>query len=86
MQHKPPAALRKPARRSACLITTRSHPHTPSAETRHTFANDWLEGGGTEGDLMRLMGWKDRAMVDRYAADLQVQRAIQAKQRRGDIY
>jgi hypothetical protein len=22
----------------------------------HTFASDWLEGGGSEGDLMRLMG------------------------------
>jgi hypothetical protein len=31
-------------------------------------ANDWLAGGGSEGDLMRLMGWHDRSMVDRYAA------------------
>jgi integrase/recombinase XerD len=53
---------------------------------RHTFANDWLAGGGSEGDLMRLMGWTDRAMVDRYAADLQVQRAVEARQRRGDMY
>lgn len=53
---------------------------------RHTFAHDWLAGGGAEGDLMRLMGWADRAMVDRYAADLQVQRAIEARQRRGDMY
>jgi hypothetical protein len=35
---------------------------------------------------MRLMGWKDRSMLDRYGADLQDQRAIEAKQRRGDIY
>jgi integrase/recombinase XerD len=53
---------------------------------RHTFANDWLDGGGAEGDLMRLMGWKDRSMVDRYAADMQVRRAIAAKQRRGEMY
>ena len=53
---------------------------------RHTFAHDWLEGGGAEGDLMRLMGWKDRSMLDRYGADLQVQRAIQAKRRRGEMY
>jgi site-specific recombinase XerD len=53
---------------------------------RHTFAHDWLHGGGSEGDLMRLMGWKDRSMLDRYAADLQVQRAIEAKRRRGDLY
>jgi len=35
---------------------------------------------------MRLMGWKDRSMLDRYAADMQVQRAIEAKRRRGQIY
>jgi site-specific recombinase XerD len=53
---------------------------------RHTFAHDWLSGGGAEGDLMRLMGWHDRSMLDRYSADLQVQRAIEAKRRRGDLY
>jgi len=53
---------------------------------RHTFAHDSFAGGGSEGDLMRLMGWTDRAMVDRYAEDLQVQRAIKAKHRRGDMY
>jgi hypothetical protein len=37
-------------------------------------------------DLMRLMGWEDRSMLDLYAKDMQVQRAIQAKRRRGDIY
>ncbi len=58
------------------------HPH----QFRHTFAHDWLGGGGAEGDLMRLMGWTDRSMLDRYGADLQVQRAIDAKRRRGDLY
>jgi len=58
------------------------HPHM----FRHTFANDWLAGGGSEGDLMRLMGWHDRSMVDRYAADMQDQRAYEAKRRRGDMY
>ena len=53
---------------------------------RDTFANDWLAGGGAEGDLMRLMGWTDRSMLDRYAEDLQVQRAIEAKRKRGNIY
>jgi hypothetical protein len=43
-------------------------------------------GGGAEGDLMRLMGWQDRAMLDRYGADLQIQRAIEAKRRRGEMY
>jgi site-specific recombinase XerD len=58
------------------------HPH----QFRHTFAHDWLHGGGSEGDLMRLMGWHDRAMVDRYAADMQELRAVEAKRRRGDMY
>ena len=58
------------------------HPH----QFRHTFASDWLEGGGAEGDLMRLMGWNDRSMLDRYGADLAVHRAIQAKQRMGEMY
>ena len=53
---------------------------------RDTFANDWLAGGGAEGDLMRLMGWTDRSMLDRYAEDLQDQRAMEAKRRRGNIY
>ena len=55
-------------------------------KVRHTVANDWLAGGGSEGDLMRLMGWHDRSMVDRYAADMQDQRAFEAKRRRGDMY
>ena len=58
------------------------HPH----QFRHTFANDWLAGDGSEGDLMRLMGWTDRSMLDLYAKDMQMQRAIQAKRRRGDLY
>jgi integrase len=58
------------------------HPHM----FRHTVANDWLAGGGSEGDLMRLMGWHDRSMVERYAADMQDQRAFEAKRRRGDMY
>ena len=35
---------------------------------------------------MRLMGWSSRSMVDRYAKDMQTQRAIKAKQARGDMY
>ena len=30
---------------------------------RHTFSHDWLANGGSEGDLMRLAGWKSRAML-----------------------
>jgi integrase len=37
------------------------HPHM----FRHTVANDWWRAAGSEGDLMRLMGWHDRSMVRR---------------------
>jgi integrase/recombinase XerD len=53
---------------------------------RHTFSDAWLKAGGSEGDLMRLNGWKSRQMVDRYADDVANQRALDAKRRRGDMY
>ncbi|MFI6496816.1 tyrosine-type recombinase/integrase [Nonomuraea typhae] len=43
---------------------------------RHTMADDWLEAGGSEADLMRIAGWKSREMVGRYgraAADRRAQ-------------
>jgi len=40
------------------------HPH----QFRHTFAHQWLAQGGTETDLMRIAGWKSRAMLQRYGA------------------
>jgi hypothetical protein len=52
----------------------------------HTFAHDWLAGGGSEGDLMELMGWHDRSMVDVYTEDLKERRAYAAKRARGDMY
>jgi integrase/recombinase XerD len=58
------------------------HPH----QFRHTFANDWLDKGGSEGDLMRLMGWSSRSMLDRYGADMAERRAIDAKRRMGEMY
>ena len=40
------------------------HPH----QFRHTAAHNWLSMGGSEGDAMRLFGWRSREMLSRYGA------------------
>jgi site-specific recombinase XerD len=56
---------------------TNLHPHL----LRHTFAHQWLAAGGNEGDLMQLMGWRSRAMLNRYGASAAQARALDAYDR-----
>ena len=54
------------------------HPH----QLRHSFANRWLsEETGGEGNLMSLMGWRSRTMLQRYAASAASERALSAHKR-----
>ena len=64
-------------RRGALAGMPDIHPHL----FRHTYAHSWLAAGGTEGDLMRLAGWKSRQMLSRYGASAADERAREAYKR-----
>lgn len=57
-------------------------------QLRHKFADTWLRSGGSESDLMKIMGWTDPAMLRRYASALAAARAREAHQRLaiGDLF
>jgi site-specific recombinase XerD len=45
---------------------------------RHSYAHQYLSGGGQEGDLMILAGWRSRTMLGRYGASAAAERARKA--------
>lgn len=50
---------------------------------RHTRADELLRADISEGDVMGVMGWKNRTMIDRYARNLKNERAIDAVRNAG---
>ena len=50
---------------------------------RHSMASNWLAAGGSEGGLMAVAGWKNRTMIDRYAADTASVRAVDEARKLG---
>lgn len=61
-------------KRRAGEVGIELHPH----QLRHTFAHEWLDNGGNEGDLMAIAGWRSRSMLQRYGSAAAASRARRA--------
>ncbi len=62
--------IRRMTRRAG--VEGRVNPH----RYRHSFANRWLENGGSEQALMKIAGWSSLSMLDRYSAHGAEDRAL----------
>lgn len=76
---KPRTIRRIVTERGAAAGLLGLHPHL----LRHTAAHLWLAADGQEGDLVEIMGWSDRSMLQRYAASRAAERAQAAHRKYG---
>jgi site-specific recombinase XerD len=72
-----PSGVRQIIERRGERLGLNLHPHL----FRHTFAHNWLDAGGAEGDLMALAGWDSPQMLRRYGASARAARARRAYDR-----
>lgn len=73
LQREPlrPNGVRQIIERRGAKVGIKVFPH----QFRHTFAHRWLDNGGSEGDLMELMGWESPQMLGRYGRSARSARA-----------
>lgn len=72
-----PSGVRQAVERRGRSLGFHVHPHL----FRHTFAHNWLDAGGAEGDLMELAGWESPQMLRHYGASARAARARRAYDR-----